>query len=286
MKKNLVTNLVTPSAEWWDAAINGMRNAFKSWDKADSEICTDSEEEKEICYGGCPFVDHWEGEENYCYPICGYETYENGPVFILGKNDRTLLLGLTAAGDPSHRKVLRQLPVIMDITAPLLFWKQLDTYKVGTTANSESTMHTITKYPFTLDDFDLECAGKAMDEEEIGSYINIFKAFYLKDLNYLRDKFLETKDKDYWYTLNELLPQSYIQTRTWSANYEVLLTIIKNRLGHKIPIWDRLITYWLKEVYMLLDLAVAAGIVEVIEGVVCYQDEKNPGVYHTLYEVD
>lgn len=309
MKKKLVTNLVTPSAAWWDVTINGMRNAFKSWDKADSEICTNSEEEKEICYEGCPFVDHW--EDDPAYPICSYDTYDNGPVFILGKNDRMLLMGLTSAGDPSHRKVLRQLPVIMDITAPLFFWKQLDTYKVGTTANSESTMHTITKYPFSQDDFYndnfnkvkmsaldvLNCKAGGNIEEILRPILNEwtqelqltsteFSEMNLLLLNALREIYLDTKNMKYWYALNEALPQSYIQTRTWSANYEVLLTIIKNRLGHKIPIWDELITYWLKNVYLLLDLAVAARIVEVKDGMVCYQDEKHKDVYHELFKVD
>lgn len=293
-----VENLTTPSPEWWKTAIHGMRNAFKSWDKGDSGICRDSDTEEEICYDDCPFVDHWEGEAPYSIPVCYYDTYKSGPVFVLGKNDKKLFLGLTAEGDPSHRKVLRQLPVIMDITAPLYWWKQMDQYKVGTVTNSESTMHTITKSPFTLDDFSLEhfkqldgielprslaeamFGFNAMDGEEC------FENTVISLLNDLRDEYLDTKDKESWYALNEFLPQSYNQKRTWSANYEVLLTIMAQRIDHKLSEWNELIICWLKEVPYLLDLAVAAEIVDMIdEAVICW-DKKYPDEYHTLYRVD
>lgn len=261
-----IFNLVTPSAEWWYTAIHGMRNPFKSGDKSDSGICRDSEEADELCYSGCPYVDHWEDEAPYSYPVCYYSTWDDGPVFVLGEKDKKLFLNLCKAGDPSHRKVLRQLPVIMDITAPLYWWKQMDQYKIGTVTNSESTMHTLTKQPFSLLDFNIPDRDerKFYENKENGIPVDggfqMPILFYIDLLNTYRDKFLDTGDKRYWNAINELLPLSYKQKRTWSANYEVLVTIIKQRRHHKLSEWDEFIDHLLERVPYLKDICEALEI--------------------------
>ena len=249
-----VENLVTPSPEWWEVVVKGVRLPFKSGDKSDSGICTNSEEEKELCYQGCQFVEHWEGEEPYCYPICGFVNPDEGPVFVLGEKDRNLLLNLCKAGDPSDRKFLRQLPVIMDITAPEYWWRQLDTYKVGTTANSTSQMHTLLKRPIELSDF-------SFDYVKLDYAIP--KEIMIQSFRNMREAYLNSDDKEekkiLWHQLLELIPQSFNYTRTWSANYEVLLTIIKQRKNHKLKEWHTLINIWLRNVPYLKEFAITAG---------------------------
>lgn len=209
-----------PSVDQWNLAINGMRNAFKSTDKSDSEVV--------------------------------------GSTFIFGEKDRNLLNNLISEGDPSHRKVLRQLPLTLKIKAPLYFLKQFDTYKVGTTANSESTMHTLLKEPFKLEDFSTDgwygqpvppeddIRIKIPTKENGAKYgvflskptgIRILKYFIIDTLNSYRDYYLETKDKEIWRMINGLLPQSYNQIRTWTGNYEVLRNMYHQRGGHKLQEW-------------------------------------------------
>ncbi len=259
-----IDNLETPSPEQFNVVIGGMRNAFKSYDRTDSEICKGETVDKNSI--------------RYCFG-CGKECTPQTECFILGEKDEKLANNLVSGDSPSHRKFLRQLPLIMNITAPLYFWKQLDTYKVGTTANSESTMHTLTKYPFKLEDFstefinsvdseknnwfvssDYDFDGLVLDDGFIDLY-EYFEYYFLGLLNILREKYLKTKDMNYWYLLNELLPQSYNQKRTWSANYEVVLTIIAQRIHHKLPEWRNLINYWLKNIPYLIDFALADGVI-------------------------
>lgn len=177
----------------WMSAVHGMRNPMNSWDKSDS-----------------------------------YETHgEYSDQFFFGENDLALAKKLAAAG-PDHRKFLRQIMVSMDITAPLYWWKEYDTYKVGTVANSCSTMHKIHEKEFTLDDFSCEHLKSAY-KSALG--------FVIGNLNIARLNYLETKDKDYWWQIIQMLPSSYNQLRTVTLNYEVLLNMYHARKDHKLDEW-------------------------------------------------
>lgn len=175
-------------------AIRGMRNAMNSWDKSDS------------------------------YEDIIYNTFK------LGENDKGLAMKLSKAGT-DHRKFLRMITVYADITAPLYWWKEFDTYKVGTVANSCSTMHTIHKRDLTLDDF-------SINNNQEGYYVDI-----IIDLNALREKYCETKDIETFRALIGLLPSSYNQKRTVMLNYEVLANIYKSRQGHKLKEWHDFIEW-------------------------------------------
>ena len=158
----------------------------------------------------------------------------------MGVNDLTLAKKLVAAGT-EHRKFMRQIFVSMDITAPLYWWKEMDTYKVGTVANSESTMHTLSKNPitrecFSFDKFNEEpqwCGMGLASEPDIEFIQNEIIGY----CEFLRQKFLDTKDKQYWRALIQLLPESWNQTRTWTGNYEVLANIVTQRKTHKLQEW-------------------------------------------------
>lgn len=183
----------------WEHAIRGMRNPMNSWDKSDSIISS--------------------GNIN------------------IGKNDLNLMKRLSDAGT-DHRKFMRMLAVYMDITAPLYWWKEYDTYKVGTVANSCSTMHKIHERELTLDDFShehLTFCGK-FDEEDWMNWSRVL-ANTVNSINYARKKYLETKDKKYWWQMIQLLPSSYNQKRTVMLNYEVLANIYKSRNNHKLDEW-------------------------------------------------
>ena len=153
----------------------------------------------------------------------------------IGDNDLDLMQRLYKAG-PEHRKYLRQIFISMDITAPLYWWKEFDTYKVGTVANSCSTMHKIAAKEFEVDDF---------------SYEHLFSLgtlrMVIENLNYNRNKYLETKNKDYWWQLIQLLPTSYNQKRTITMNYENAISIIHQRKNHKLDEWREFINYLLDE---------------------------------------
>ncbi len=154
----------------------------------------------------------------------------------LGQNDLSLMRRLIRAGS-SHRKFLRQIFVSIDITAPRYWWAEFDTYKVGTTANSCSTMHKIAAKEFTLDDFSHE--HLITDEPiptRIYSPMQMMEA-NIKNLNHLRNLYLETQDKKYWWQLIQLLPQSYNQRRTVTLTYENLLNMVSQRRGHKLDEW-------------------------------------------------
>lgn len=193
----------------FDVAVRGMRNPMNSWDKSDSDYRN-------------------EFEDSFC----------------LGENDLALMKKLVKAGS-DHRKFMRFITVNMDIIAPLYWWKEFDTYKVGTVRNSCSTMHCIHKNPFVVDDFshehlldsytdddayyDDECCDEIYADECLALTINV--------LNYYRKKYLATKNKRYWWQMIQLLPSSYNQRATVQLNYEVLRNMYHNRKAHKLDEW-------------------------------------------------
>ncbi len=151
---------------------------------------------------------------------------------MIGENDLDLMKRLFRAGT-EHRKFARQIMVSMDITAPLYWWKEFDTYKVGTVANSCSTMHKIQEHEFTLDDFSVE----HLSEGECGN-LALMEFGILPCLNVAREWFIKTKDKDFWWQMIQLLPSSYNQKRTVTFTYENAFTIIRQRTGHKLDEWN------------------------------------------------
>lgn len=220
----------------WEHAIRGMRNPMNSWERSDSAWTINDFEDVDAESGdvGCVL---------YKDPFATHIHYE------LGKNDADLMMRL-ANGGPVHAKYRRMITVYVDVTAPLYWWKEFDTYKVGTVANSCSTMHKIAAKEFTLGDFScehlidydlyscnevdgpvLECAPNVNcgGLQHMNLTINV--------LNYYRQKYLETKDKEYWWQMIQLLPSSYNQRRTVMLNYEVLANIYKSRKDHRLDEW-------------------------------------------------
>ena len=215
----------------WEAAIRGMRNPMNSWEKSDSLFIFDR------------YLDDL--DEIKLADICG----NKAP--IIGLNDLDLIKRLRNAGT-DHRKFMRMIVVYVDITAPLYWWKEFDTYKVGTVANSCSTMHKIHAKEFTLEDFSCEhlmtyderlrCECE-IDHEASPDGFPVFKTpktvleITIRMLNEARKKYLETKDKKYWWQMIQLLPSAYNQKRTVMLNYEVLANIYKSRRNHKLDEW-------------------------------------------------
>lgn len=227
------------NVEVWgfEHAIRGMRNPMNSWNKSDSHT--------------------WEqGYVENC-DRCFKRTLDNidthSPsvdLYCIGPNDLDLMQKLFKAGT-EHRKYLRQIFVSMDITAPLYWWKEMDQYKIGTVTNSCSTMHKIAAKPFELNDFswdhllnngcDLfelkwgtDCSTMVQPQHFLIEYV-------IPVLNVCRQKYLETKDKQYWWQMIQLLPSSYNQRRTVTMNYENVFTIIKQRTGHKLDEWNKFV---------------------------------------------
>ena len=187
-----------------EGAMRGMRNPLNSWDKADTTVSDD--------------------------------------ILEIGENDLNLATRLIKAGT-EHRKFLRMIHVQMDVIAPLYWWKEADTYKVGTTTNSCSTMHKIAAKEFTLDDFSHEHLIDDQDDfENENGQISSYKDFLYYDvldvLNTARRQYLETKDKRYWWQMIQLLPSSYNQRRTWDMSMETLLSILHQRKNHKLDEWN------------------------------------------------
>lgn len=177
----------------FEHAVRGMRNPMNSWDKSDSAFM---------------------GE-------IGFQSY-------IGENDLDLMHRLYVGGQP-HRKYLRQIFAVMDITAPLYWWKEFDTYKVGTTANSCSTMHKIAAKEFTLSDFSIEHLSEDVIDKPFNDIINC--------LNFFRELYNQNKDKSDWWQMIQLLPSSYNQRRTVSMTYENVMNILDYRQGHKLDEW-------------------------------------------------
>lgn len=240
-------------------ALRGMRNPLESWDKSDSFFglidIADDEHDYDV-------ANSWvQATKDPTYP----ETYskassdladeydrwliKNGlleiefdhqlaNVAFIGPNDMDLAKRLIKAG-PEHRKFLRQIMVTVDITAPIYWFKEFDTYKIGTTANSTSTMHKLTSKPITLDcfevgDYDKEKATYNRDGQDY-----IFPNMLIEYLEELRYQYITTKDKCYWKELVRWLPESWLQTRTVTMNYENIRTMIKQRKGHKLTEWSK-----------------------------------------------
>lgn len=194
-----IEKTVLPSPEQWEIIIEGMRNPMNSWDKMDSYL--------------------------------GYFAADDGldiePIVEIGKADHKLMTSL-ANGGAVHAKYRRMIPVFLTINAPLYWWKEFDTYKVGTVANSCSTMHKIHSKEFTRDDFScehLERFGVTVTDQVISL------------LNFYRQKFIKTKDKAHWWQMIQLLPTSCNQKRTVMLNYEVLVNIYHSRKSHKLDEW-------------------------------------------------
>lgn len=205
----------------FEDTIRGMRNPMNSWAKSDSGICKGGDDGI-----GCTHCADY---------ICDHEF--DGE-FHIGVDDYKLMLNLACAGSVDG-KYRRMIVVYMDITAPLYWWKEFDTYKVGTVANSCSTMHKIQAKEFTLDDFshDHLIGVTALDDDEPVPYgLPILNAT-IECLNYYRDRYNETKNKKYWWQMIQLLPSSYNQRRTVMVNYEVLANIHKHRWNHKLDEW-------------------------------------------------
>ena len=188
----------------FDGAIRGMRNPLNSWDKSDSEYTLD-----------------WNTKP------------DTGIMFIIGSNDLALMKKLIKAGS-DHRKFMRQILVSVDITAPLYWWKEFDTYKVGTVSNSCSTMHKIHSNKITDEDF-------SIDEGMLGYFVDT-----IVECERLREKYIETKDKKYWRALIQLLPSSYNQRRTVTLNYETLYNIYGSRRNHKLDEWSVGFMNWIE----------------------------------------
>lgn len=199
----------------WEAAIRGMRNPMNSWEKSDSGYCFLSKLPGSMACHTC--------KENR--NTCGKHKKEKD--FIIGPNDLDLMKRLAKAGT-DHRKFMRMIVVYADITAPLYWWKEFDTYKVGTVANSCSTMHKIAAKEFTMEDFSTEHLYS--DE------LDFFKEL-VDRLNGVRELYLESKKKEDWRQMIQLLPSSYNQKRTVMMNYEVLANIYKSRRNHKLDEW-------------------------------------------------
>ena len=215
-------NTVTPSPAQWKAIVMGMRNPMNSWAASDS------------------YITHIENPETL--NTADFE-------FVLGEKDAELMRKLADLG-PVHGKFMRMIVVYVDITAPLYWWKEFDTYKVGTVVNSCSTMHKIHAKKFTLEDFSCEhlSSDDMLIDDEFAHYANAATDCLIDTiqlLNAYREKYLETGDKNDWWQMIQLLPSSYNQKRTIKLNYEVLRNIYKYRKDHKLDEWHDF-CYWVE----------------------------------------
>lgn len=229
----------------WEHAIRGMRNPMNSWKKSDSEFDREPR-------------NYFDEDDMPCTDLRR---------FVLGSNDLALMTRLRNAGT-DHRKFMRMITVYVDLTAPLYWWKEFDTYKVGTVANSCSTIHNIVAKEFTLEDFShehmLDVEGEAIEFNNApGDYWNSIAVLDItvRVLNMYRQLYLETKDEKYWWQMIQLLPSSYNQKRTVMLNYEVLANIYKSRRNHKLDEWHTFCD-WIEELPYS----------EIITG---YEEEKN-----------
>ena len=195
----------------FEYAIRGMRNPLESWKKSDSIILIEQDENNDF-----------------------------REVAKIGKNDLELMHKLIKAGS-EHRKFLRQIFVAVDITAPLYWWKEADTYKVGTVSNSTSTMHKLASTPITMDCFEMD----DYVELDNGFCTDMWNSL-IEWLEGLRQKYNETKDKRYWKELIRLLPESWLQKRTITMNYENLINMYRSRKNHKLTEWSKSFCDWVK----------------------------------------
>ena len=206
-------NVVLASPEQMDFIIEGMRNPKNSWDKMDSWNCRICEKAN-VNPGFC--------DDESCYH--------------LGNNDRSLMQRLSNAGT-EHLKYMRMMPVYVRITAPLYWWKEFDTYKIGTVANSCSTMHKIAEKEFEWGDFSTEHLTRVRDSHLGDTVPTLVFDSIIRGLNFWRNRYLETKSKGDWWQMIQLLPSSYNQTRNVMLNYEALANIYRQRKNHKLDEW-------------------------------------------------
>ena len=222
---------ITNTEVWgFKHAIRGARNPLESWNKSDSifDLSKCTANNLEFCDRKCV---------NY--------------KFCLGKNDLKLMQKLILAGT-DHRKFMRQIMVSVDITAPLYWWKEFDTYKVGTVANSTSTMHKLATTPITLDCFEIDdydrnlsLADNPKDDDGLDN-ISTFEEDIIYVLENIRQKYLETKDKRYWKELVRWLPESWLQKRTITMNYEDIRNMYFQRRNHKLTEWSESFIKWVE----------------------------------------
>lgn len=228
-----IEKVVKMSPEQYEIVIEGMRNPMNSWDKSDSGICKSGNDGI-----GC---------ENCAVTMPCTHSYDYS--FQLGKNDYNLMMNLVKNGS-LHAKYRRMMPIWVTLTAPLYFYKEFDVYKVGTVTNSCSTMHKIQEKEFTLEDFScehligkdinvLEKAERMYEDKDFDEFWTSYDivAQTIRVLNFYRKKYLDTKDKEYWWQMIQLLPSSYNQKRTVMLNYEVLANMYHSRKNHKLDEW-------------------------------------------------
>lgn len=219
----------------FEGAFRGMRNPMNSWDKSDS---------------GCEY------EEHVGWTACKY---------VIGKNDLQLAQTLIKAGS-EHRKFLRQIFISVDITAPLYWWKEFDTYKVGTVANSTSTMHKLASTPITKECFEMDdFAEEIIDVRSVtditkSSSISQIWEKLIDDLETLRCFYKATGDKRYWKELIRLLPESWLQKRTVTMNYENVLNMVHQRRDHKLTEWSKSFIEWAKTLPYAEELIFVGGV--------------------------
>lgn len=236
------------NTEVWgfEHSLRGMRNPKNSWHKSDSCYGCDNDIVCEKC--------NTSGES--CI------NYKNN--YIIGNNDIKLAQTLVKAGN-EHRKFMRQIFVSVDITAPLYWWKEFDTYKVGTTANSTSTMHKLATTPITLDCFEIDdydknlsLADNPKDDDGLDN-ISTFEEDIIYVLENIRQKYLETKDKRYWKELVRWLPESWLQKRTITMNYENIRNMYFQRKNHKLTEWSESFIKWVESLPYAEDLIMYEG---------------------------
>ena len=251
----------------FEGAFRGMRNPMNSWDKSDSwfgitNIWDNVFLDEVATAWTIKDFPNWLNQDINNDADIKFEYYvnwllqngilESDPTVnflsaYIGPNDMELAQRLIRAGN-EHRKFMRQIFVTVDITAPLYWWKEMDTYKIGTTSNSTSTMHKLASTPITLDCFETDDFNPDLIYyEQPGDYftpsgensIKQLSRFFIEQLEFLRQKYNETNDKRYWKELIRWLPESWLQTRTWTANYEVIYSIIHQRKNHKLTEWSK-----------------------------------------------
>lgn len=261
----------------FDGAFRGLRNPLESWQKSDSAYIIGTEYTQDLDLTCFAWVDqelghtelppgeepitkdddrYWNLFDKYVDWLTEAGTLFYNPetecveIFAIGPKDMDLAQRMIKAGS-SDRKFLRQIMVCVDITGPLYWWKEFDTYKVGTVANSTSTMHKlastpITKNCFEMDDFNEDMMMYQNDPYTPDTYMSEFWDMFINDLEHLRQKYNETKDQRYWKELIRLLPEGWLQTRTVTLNYEILRNIYSQRKHHRLTEWHSFCT-WIKE---------------------------------------
>ena len=240
----------------WENAITGLRHPYESYNKSDSMFGIGdndiwiNEEANEVAYS---YIQNWKEDridpdkEEIIEWLCSNGLINCSGKYaaqyaFIGANDMDLAQRMIKAGSPND-KFLRQIFVSVDITGPLYWWKELDTYKIGTTANSTSTMHKlasteITKDCFEMDDYDGSLLVYNQEPYNTDAYIDDIWDEIIGHCETLRKRYNETKDIKYWKELIRILPEGWLQTRTWTANYAVLRNIIHWRQGHKLTEWN------------------------------------------------